>query len=171
MERWLCVFILLGAFRAKEHITLSLCFIVFSKLINGKHSGKNRYENVYFALLKSPSTKGYQQLLLYNLWNVIRVCVCVRESSTDKAASAIMDSLITFCFPLKLILSELILHDMLHFCFSYHEVTCELNRVCNTATFQITQTPYICFDLFIQTRQESHHYLNALPLQLLVCRV
>ena len=63
MERWLCVFILLGAFWAKEHITLSLCFIVFSKLINGKHSGKNRYENVYFALLRSPSTKGYQQLL------------------------------------------------------------------------------------------------------------
>lgn len=59
-ERRLCVFILLGAFWAKEHITLSLCFIVFSKLINGRHSGKNRYENVYFALLKSPSTKGYQ---------------------------------------------------------------------------------------------------------------
>lgn len=62
-ETWLCIFILLGAFWAKEHITTSLCFIVFSKLINGKHSGKNRYENVYFALLKSPSTKGYQQLL------------------------------------------------------------------------------------------------------------
>lgn len=54
-------------FSAKEHITTSLCFIVFSKLINGMHSGKNRYENVYFALLKSPSTKGYQQLLQYNL--------------------------------------------------------------------------------------------------------
>lgn len=93
----LCVFILLGAFWAKEHITSSLCFIVFSKLINGKHSGKNRYENVYFALLKSLSTKGYQQLLWHNLWNVIRVCVW--ESSADKAASAITDSpLITFCF-------------------------------------------------------------------------
>lgn len=136
MERWLCVFILLGAFWAKEHITSSLCFIVFSKLINGKHSGKNRYENVYFALLKSPSTKGYQQLLWYNLWNVIRVRV--RESSTDKAASAIMDFLITFCFPLKLILSEVNLHDILHFCFSYHGATCELNWVCNKANFQIT---------------------------------
>lgn len=56
LQRWLCVW-------EKEHITSSLCFIVFSKLINEKHSGKSRYENVYFALLKSPSTKGYQQLL------------------------------------------------------------------------------------------------------------
>lgn len=116
----LCVFILFGAFWAKEHITSSLCFIVFSKLINGKHSGKNRYENVYFALLKSLSTKGYQQLLWHNLWNVIRVCV--RESSADKAASAITDSpLITFRFaPSKLILSELILHDI---CISASAIT------------------------------------------------
>lgn len=62
----------------------------------------------------------------------------MRESSTDKAASAIMDFLITFCFPLKLILSEVNLHDILHFCFSYYGVTCELNWVCNTANFQIT---------------------------------
>lgn len=115
-ERWLCIFILLGAFWPKEHITLGLCFIVFSKLINGKHSGKNRYENVYFALLKSLSTKGYQQLLYHNLWNVIRVCV--RQSSTDKNASAIMyyppmrGRAHNILLPPKLILSQLILRDI-----------------------------------------------------------
>lgn len=133
-KRWLCIFILLGAFWPKEHITLGLCFIVFSKLINGKHSGENRYENVYFALLKSFSTKGYQQLLYHNLWNVIRVCV--RQGSTHKNASAIMyyplhegDSTEHFASPKTYSLSTNLVWHM-YFCF------CEFNWVCNTANFQ-----------------------------------
>lgn len=156
----LCVFILLGAFWAKEHITSSLCFIVFSKLINGKHSGKNRYENVYFALLKSLSTKGYQQLLWHNLWNVIRVCVW--ESSADKAASAITDSpLITFRFaPSKLILSELILHDI---CIYASAIT---GLPVNQSGFVVREISRLHFgqagcqiycDLFIRVRENPPH--------------
>lgn len=153
----LCVFILLGAFWAKEHITSSLCFIVFSKLINGKHSGKNRYENVYFALLKSLSTKGYQQLLWHNLWNVIRVCVW--ESSADKAASAITDSP-----PHNISLCPLETYSLwtnsawhMHFCFSYHGATCELKWVCGTGNFQITFRTSRVSDLpwFIHSRRRK----------------
>lgn len=73
-----------------------------------------------------------------------------------------MDSLITFCFPLKLILSELILHDILHFCFSYHEATCELNWVCNTANFQITfwTCRYLIFAMIYSFKPDKTHNIT-----------
>lgn len=74
-----------------------------------------------------------------------------------------MDSLITFCFPLKLILSELILHDILHFCFSYHEATCELNWLCNTANFQITfwACGYFIFAMIYLFKPDKTHNITC----------
>lgn len=59
-----CVFYLVGCLLSKgAHYIESLFYCV--QQINKWEARweKNRYENVYFALLKSLSTKGYQQLL------------------------------------------------------------------------------------------------------------
>lgn len=60
-----CVFYLVGCLLSKgAHYIESLFYCV--QQINkweARRGKKNRYENVYFALLKSLSTKGYQQLL------------------------------------------------------------------------------------------------------------
>lgn len=43
----------------------SFCFIMFSKLINGESAGKkNRYENVYFALLKRHSLQRLHRAIV-----------------------------------------------------------------------------------------------------------
>lgn len=66
---------------------------------------------------------------------------------------------------LKLILSELILHDILRFCISYHEATCELNRALiyrqmRGLHFRRADTSYSRCDLLIPAKQNSQHRLQ-----------